>query len=55
MQAQQYSVQSANRKEGGKIYTTLCTQRGSNLKKIYAALNFKERPFVRKSKVMTQQ
>lgn len=55
MQSQQYSVQSANRKQGGKIYTSLCTQPSSELINIYAALNFKERPFVRKSKVMTQQ
>lgn len=55
MQSQQYSLQSANRRNGGKIYTSLCTQPTSDLKKIYAALNFKERPFVRKSKVVTQQ
>ena len=55
MQSQQYSLQSANRKNGGKIYTSLCTQPTSDLKKIYAVLNFKERPFVRKSKVVTQQ
>lgn len=55
MQSQQYSVQSANRKKGGKIYTSLCTQPSSDLKNIYAALNFKERPFIRKSKVVTQQ
>ncbi len=55
MQSQQYSVQSANRKQGGKIYTSLCTKPSSDLKKIYEALNFKEHPFVRKSKVVTQQ
>ena len=55
MQAQQYSVQSADRRAGGKIYTKLCTQPGSDLKAIYSALGFKERPFVRKSKVVTQQ
>lgn len=55
MQSQQYSVQSANRKGGGKIYTKLCTQPGSDLKAIYSALEFKDRPFVRKSKVVTQQ
>ncbi len=55
MQSQQYSVQSAHRRGGGKIYTKLCTQPGFDLKAIYSALGFKERPFVRKSKVVTQQ
>lgn len=55
MQSQQYSVQSADRRGGGKIYTKLCTQPGSDLKAIYSALGFKYRPFVRKSKVVTQQ
>ena len=55
MQSLQYSVQSADRRGGGKIYTKLCTQPGSDLKAIYSALRFKNRPFVRKSKVVTQQ
>ena len=55
MKSQQYSIQSANRKGGGKIYTKLCTQPSSDLKAIYSALGFKDRPFVRKSKVVTQQ
>ncbi len=55
MQSQQYSVQSADRQGGGKIYTKLCTQPSSDLKAIYSALGFKNRPFVRKSKVVTQQ
>lgn len=53
MQVQQYSLQSVNSK-GGKIYTKLCTRPTADLKEIYSALGFKERPFVRKSKVVTQ-
>ena len=55
MQAQQYSVQSADRRDGGKIYTKLCTQPSPDLRAIYSALGFKDRPFTRKSKVVTQQ
>ena len=53
MQAQQYSLQSVNSKNG-KIYTKLCTRPTADLKEIYSAIAFKERPFVRKSKVVTQ-
>jgi hypothetical protein len=53
MKAQQYSLQSVNRKDG-KIYTKLCTRPDDDLKGIYEALGFKDRPFVRKSKVVTQ-
>ena len=53
MKAQQYSLQSIKRKDG-KIYTKLCTRPDDDLKGIYAALGFKDRPFVRKSKVVTQ-
>jgi hypothetical protein len=55
MQAQQCSLQSVNKVGGGKIYTKLCTRPNSDLSAIYSALSFKERPFVRKSKVVTQQ
>jgi hypothetical protein len=53
MKAQQYSLQSVN-STNGKIYTKLCTRPTADLKEIYSALGFKERPFVRKSKVVTQ-
>ena len=53
MKAQQYSLQSVNGKDG-KIYTKLCTRPDDDLKGIYAALGFKDRPFVRTSKVVTQ-
>jgi len=52
MEAQQYSLQSSNSKNG-KVYTKLCTRPNADLKEIYSALGLKERPFVRKSKVVT--
>ena len=53
MQAQQCSLQSVNKKEG-VIYTKLCTRPNEDMKAIYEALGYKDRPFVRKSKVVTQ-
>lgn len=53
MQAQQCSLQSVNKIEG-VIYTKLCTRPNVDLKAIYEALGYKDRPFVRKSKVVTQ-
>jgi len=53
MQAQQCSLQSVDKKEG-IIYTKLCTRPNVDMKAIYEALGYKERPFVRKSKVVTQ-
>ncbi|MCD4789072.1 MAG: IS1634 family transposase [Bacteroidales bacterium] len=53
MQAQQCSMQSVNKKEG-IIYTKLCTRPNEDMKAIYEALGYKNRPFVRKSKVVTQ-
>ena len=54
MQSQQCSVQSINKRNNGKIYIKLCTRPNADLKQIYSALGFKERPFVRKTKVVTQ-
>jgi transposase len=54
MQAQQCSLQSVNKGNGGKIYTKLCTRPNADIKAVYTALGFKQRPFVRKSKVVTQ-
>lgn len=53
MRAQQCSLQSVNKKEG-VIYTKLCTRPNADMKAIYEALGYKHRPFVRKSKVVTQ-
>ncbi len=55
MQTQQYSLQSVNKNATTKIYTKLCTRPNTDIKNIYAALGFKERPFTGKSKVVTQQ
>lgn len=53
MQAQQCSLQSVDKMEG-IIYTKLCTRPNADMKAIYEALGYKDRPFVRKSKVVTQ-
>ena len=53
MQAQQCSLQSADKKEG-VVYTKLCTRPNADMKAIYDALGYKDRPYVRKSKVVTQ-
>lgn len=53
MQAQQYSLQRVNKKKG-IVYTKLCTRPNADIKEIYGALGDKDRPFVRKSKVVTQ-
>jgi hypothetical protein len=55
MEAQRVSLQSMDTKNNGKIYTKLCTKPNSDIKNIFTELGFKERPFVRKSKVVTQQ
>lgn len=53
MQAQQCSLQSINKKQG-VIYTKMCTRPNADIKAIYDALGYKDRPYVRKSKVVTQ-
>ncbi len=53
MQAQQCSLQRVDKKEG-VIYTKLCTRPNADMKDIYEALGYRDRPFVRKSKVVTQ-
>ena len=50
-----YDYICVNKAGGGKIYTKLCTRPNPDLSAMYSALSFKERPFVRKSKVVTQQ
>lgn len=55
MEAQRSSLQSMDTKNNGKMYTKLCTKPNSDIKSIFSSLGFKERPFVRKSKVVTQQ
>lgn len=55
MEAQRCSLQSMDTKNNGKMYTKLCTRPNPDIKNIFSSLGFKERPFVRKSKVVTQQ
>ena len=55
MQALQCSIQSVKKNDGDMIFMKLCTKPNSDLYAIFEALNFKERPFVRKTKVVTQQ
>lgn len=55
MEAQRSSLQSMDTKTNGKMYTKLCTKPNSDIKSIFSALGFKDRPFIRKSKVVTQQ
>jgi len=54
MKAQRCSVISMDAKDNLRIYTKLCIRSSVEMKKIYDALNFKDRPYVRKSKVVTQ-
>ena len=53
MQAQQCSLQRVDKKQG-VIYTKLRTRPNAGMKEIYKALGYRDRPFVRKSKVVTQ-
>lgn len=42
------------RKNNKKVYIKTCTAPNTELKENYKALNFKERPFIRKTNVVTQ-
>ncbi len=54
MRNQQISLVSVNAKESEKIYTKLVTRPTNDQKRIYDALGFKNRPFIRKTKVVSQ-
>ena len=54
MQSQQISIVSLNKKGDEKIYTKLVTRPSEEQKKIYDALGYKHRPFVRITKVVPQ-
>ncbi len=54
LKAQRITTTSVNVKDNKKAYIKTCTAPNTDLKKIYEALKFKERPFVRKTKVVTQ-
>ena len=54
MKTQRCSLISMEARDNKRIYTKLCTRPSVEVKKIYEALGFKDRPYVRKSKVVTQ-
>lgn len=54
MKTQKCTLISMEAKENKRIYTKLCTRPNVDVKKIYDALKFRDRPYVRKSKVVTQ-
>lgn len=54
MRSMQYSLNTVNTDKNEKLYIKLCTRPSKEQKEIFEALNFKCRPFTRKTKVVTQ-
>lgn len=54
MKPMQSSIVSMNNNKNEKIYIKLCTRPTTDQKLIFDSLNFKHRPFVRKTKVVPQ-
>ena len=54
MKSMQSSIVSVNNSNNEKIYAKLCTRPTTDQIEIFDALNFKHRPFVRKTKVVPQ-
>lgn len=54
MKSMQSSIVSVNNNRNEKIYVKLCTRPTADQTAIFAALNFKHRPFIRKTKVVPQ-
>ena len=54
MKSMQTSIVSMNNKENEKIYLKLCTRPTVDQQLIFDSLNFKHRPYVRKTKVVPQ-
>lgn len=54
MQSMQSSLVTVNNENNEKIYLKLCTRPTKDQQAIFDALNFKHRPYVRKTKVLTQ-
>jgi hypothetical protein len=54
MKTQRCTLISMEAKGNKRIYTKLCTRPSVEVKKIYDVMGFKDRPYVRKSKVVTQ-
>jgi hypothetical protein len=54
MELMQSSIVSVNNSNNEKIYAKLCTRPATDQLKIFDALNFTHRPFVRKTKIVPQ-
>jgi len=54
MQSMQSSLVTVNNENNEKIYMKLCTRPAKDQQAIFDALKFKHRPYVRKTKVVTQ-
>jgi hypothetical protein len=54
MKTMQSSIVSVNNKQNEKLYIKLCTRPTKEQKDIFDCLNFKHRPFVRKTKLVPQ-
>lgn len=54
MRSMQSSIVIANNRQNEKIYFRLCTRPTEDQKKLFDALKFKHRPFVRKTKLVPQ-
>lgn len=54
LKTQRLTTTTIDVKGNKKAYIKTCTQSTSEVKRIYDALQFKDRPFIRKSKVVTQ-
>jgi len=50
----QSSVVTVSNDKNEKVYIKLCTRQSNDQKAIFDALNFKHKPFTKKTKVMTQ-
>lgn len=54
MNSMQSSIVTVNNDKQENIYVKLCTRPSVYQKQVFSALNFKQRPFTRKTKVVTQ-
>ncbi len=54
MKTMQSSIVCVNNDKNEKLYIKLCTRTTKDQKNIFNSLNFKHRPFVRKTKLVTQ-
>ena len=54
MKTQKCSLVSMEAKNNKRIFVKLCSRPNNDVQKIYQALSYKTRPYVRKTKVVTQ-